>query len=300
MIMGPKCAPDTAKLIKIVEVASQINHILKKRRGEVLCGMGMKALDEEEAASVKVLTYGIKEHEIKNMIRSTPGHTPTSLSSIPASSTSEDEIIELAIKDLQKSGEILRTEDGWLATSSFGLAEIGLKCRLKLGVFKLIKKFKLLIISLCLGAFGWIYLRITISRIGQEKEKVRELVELALNKLRDESWIHHTNPSLSPNPPTLASAQLRDLILSYDHSPLNRQKLWKKVEKIVEGNSNVRTKVSEIRGESIKVWEWIGSYKGSFNLTQHHAPVSSSLNHNHPAFNSSPDTTLPSNSSPVV
>jgi hypothetical protein len=71
--------------------------------------------------------------------------------------------------------------------------------------------------------------------------------------------VHHTNPALSPDPPTLASAQLRDLILLYDHLPVNRQKLWKKVEKIVEGNSNEQTKVSEIRGKSIKVWEWIGT-----------------------------------------
>jgi hypothetical protein len=33
--------------------------------------------------------------------------------------------------------------------------------------------------------------------------------------------MHRTNPALSPDPPTLASAQLRNLILSYDHSPVN-------------------------------------------------------------------------------
>ncbi|EGG07885.1 uncharacterized protein MELLADRAFT_105344 [Melampsora larici-populina 98AG31] len=57
-----------------------------------------------------------------------------------------------------------------------------------------------------------------------------------------------------------------DSILSYGHSPIQRQKLWIKVEKIIEGNSNVRTKVTESRGESFKVWEWIGSYTGDLNL----------------------------------
>ncbi|KAA1085213.1 inner nuclear membrane protein enriched at telomere/subtelomere region [Puccinia graminis f. sp. tritici] len=288
MFMGPKCLPDTAKLVKIVETANQLNQILKKQRGRVLCGMGMRASDEEEERLVKIKVYGLEEKEVQDQILS---HSDKSASP-SLTSSSDQEIFELAIKDLEKSGQILR-DQGWLATADFKQLEMGLKCRLKLGLFKTIKKFKLILLSLVLVLAGWIYIRLTISSIAEEKQKVRELVELALTKLRDESWIHHTNPALSPQPPTLASAQLRDLILSYDHSPVNRQKLWKKVEKIVEGNSNVRTKVSEIRGESIKVWEWIGSYKANLNLNNHlnggatvHASGGGNSSHQ---YNGSPD-----------
>ncbi|KNZ47272.1 hypothetical protein VP01_655g9 [Puccinia sorghi] len=240
MVMGPKCLPDTAK----------------KQRGRVLCGMGMRASDEEQEKAVKIQLYGLSEKEVKELMTSSKEDSDQK---DVASSWSEEEIVELAIKDLERTGQIVRGE-GFLATRDFKHMEMGLKCRLKLGLLKTLKKFKLILISVALLVSGWLYIRLTISRIGSEKQRVRELVEVALTKLRDESWLHHTNPSLSPGPPTLASAQLRDLILSYDHSPINRQKVWKKVEKIVEGNSNVRTKVSEIRGESIKVWEWIGAF----------------------------------------
>ncbi|WAR56292.1 hypothetical protein PtB15_7B138 [Puccinia triticina] len=295
MFKGPKCLPDTAKLVKIVETANQLNQILRKQRGKVLCGMGMRASDEEEEMSVKIKVYGLEEKEVKELILSSSGDK--SASSPGLTTSSDEEILELAIKDLEKSAQIVR-EDGWLATRDFKQLDMGLKCRLKLGLLKTLKKFKLILLSILLALAGWVYLKLEFSRIGQEKQKVRELVELALTKLRDESWIHHTNPALSPQPPTLASAQLRDLILSYDHSPVNRQKLWKKVEKIVEGNSNVRTKVSEIRGESIKVWEWIGSYKGNLNLNTHlpgsTGNPSGGGNSSH-QFNGSPDaSTTPS------
>jgi len=290
MVMGPKCLPDTAKLVKIVESANQLNQMLRKQRGRVLCGMGMRASDEEQEKAVKIKVYGLSEKEVNELMASSKEDSDQKN---VASSWSEEEIMELAIKDLERTGQIVRGE-GFLATRDFKHMEMGLKCRLKLGLLKTLKKFKLILISLALLVSGWLYIRLTISRIGEEKQKVRELVELALTKLRDESWLHHTNPALSPGPPTLASAQLRDLILSYDHSPVNRQKVWKKVEKIVEGNSNVRTKVSEIRGESIKVWEWIGNYKGSLGFS--HLAPSAAHTPSQP-FNGSPDTLPPTPSS---
>lgn len=36
------------------------------------------------------------------------------------------------------------------------------------------------------------------------------------------------------------------------------KKVWEKVQKIVESNGNVRSKQTDIRGEIMKVWEWIG------------------------------------------
>ncbi|PLW37160.1 hypothetical protein PCANC_05232 [Puccinia coronata f. sp. avenae] len=294
MLMGPKCLPDTAKLVKIVERANQLNHLLKKQRGKVLCSMGMRAADEQQSRAVKINVYGLSESHIKDVMISKSTHADEENQKVSSSSWSDEEIVELAIKDLERTGQVVRGE-GYLATRDFQQMEMGLQCRVKLGVLKTIQKFKLVLMSAALLLAGWLYIRLTFARLGQEKQKVRELVELALTKLRDESWVHHTNPALSPDPPTLASAQLRDLILSYDHSPVNRQKLWKKVEKIVEGNSNVRTKVSEIRGESIKVWEWIGNYKANLGLA-HLASTGAPGSGSQP-FNNSPDAHPPPPSS---
>ena len=54
--------------------------------------------------------------------------------------------------------------------------------------------------------------------------------------------------------------QLRDDILRNEFSASRRQKLWEKVQKKVEQNSNVRPMVRESRtGEVSRVWEWIGA-----------------------------------------
>ncbi|EGG13070.1 uncharacterized protein MELLADRAFT_86966 [Melampsora larici-populina 98AG31] len=252
MLMPPSCLPDTDKLIKIAESANAINQVLRTRRGEVVCGMGMGGVDiatEEKTKEIK--RFGITENELKQKVMNERGV--------------EEEIFKLALKDLIKFDEVISL-DGWLASKNFKSMEMGLKCRMKLGMYKLIKRFKLILLSLISMAIGWVYLKVKLVRISEEKEKVKELVEITLSKLREESWVHHTNPSLKPNA-FIASAHLRDSILSYEHSPIQRQKLWIKVEKIIEGNSNVRTKVTESRGESFKVWEWIGSYTGDLNLS---------------------------------
>jgi hypothetical protein len=55
-------------------------------------------------------------------------------------------------------------------------------------------------------------------------------------------------------------AQLRDDVLRDEFSASRRTKLWEKVQKKVESNSNVRPMVREGRtGDVGRVWEWIGA-----------------------------------------
>lgn len=58
--------------------------------------------------------------------------------------------------------------------------------------------------------------------------------------------------------PFLGVSQLRDGILRNDFSQSSREKLWRKVAAVVEGNSNVRATQAEIEGEWLRAWEWIG------------------------------------------
>jgi hypothetical protein len=55
-------------------------------------------------------------------------------------------------------------------------------------------------------------------------------------------------------------AQLRDDVLRDEFSASRRKKLWEKVQKKVEANSNVRPMVRESHtGDVGRVWEWIGA-----------------------------------------
>lgn len=55
---------------------------------------------------------------------------------------------------------------------------------------------------------------------------------------------------------------LRDDVLREEFSATRRGKLWEKVQKKVEGNSNVRPMVREGRhGDVSRVWEWVGAVR---------------------------------------
>jgi hypothetical protein len=55
-------------------------------------------------------------------------------------------------------------------------------------------------------------------------------------------------------------AQLRDDVLRDEFSASRRTKLWEKVQKKVETNSNVRSSVrADSNGDVGRVWQWIGA-----------------------------------------
>lgn len=57
--------------------------------------------------------------------------------------------------------------------------------------------------------------------------------------------------------PYIGSHQLRDLLLDSEMRFSEKNKIWKDVSKKVERNSNIRSRVIEVFGEVMKVWEWI-------------------------------------------
>jgi hypothetical protein len=91
-----------------------------------------------------------------------------------------------------------------------------------------------------------------------ENKRVAELVQIALDTLRNQELAHHTDPVTAPQP-YLSSLQLRDLILQDEHSISTRRRLWDQVERVVEGNANVRANLQEVYGgDELRVWRWIG------------------------------------------
>ncbi|KAG6878742.1 hypothetical protein C0993_011557 [Termitomyces sp. T159_Od127] len=96
-----------------------------------------------------------------------------------------------------------------------------------------------------------------------ENKRVTDLVQIALDTLRNQEFSHHTDPVTTPQP-YLSSLQLRDLILQDEHSVTLRSRLWDQVERIVEGNANVRANFQETQGgDEMRVWRWVGSSRGT-------------------------------------
>jgi hypothetical protein len=92
---------------------------------------------------------------------------------------------------------------------------------------------------------------------------VADLVQVALDTLRNQELLHHTDPVTNPHI-YLSSIHLRDLVLQDEHSIPVRRRLWDKVERIVEGNTNVRASVEELAGgDEGRVWRWVGGVKSA-------------------------------------
>lgn len=92
-----------------------------------------------------------------------------------------------------------------------------------------------------------------------EDRRIAELVQIALDTLRNQEMAHHTDPVNAPQP-YLSSLQLRDLILQDEHAIPTRRRLWERVERVVEGNANVRANLEELQGgDEARVWRWVGS-----------------------------------------
>ncbi|KAJ2343846.1 inner nuclear membrane protein enriched at telomere/subtelomere region, partial [Coemansia erecta] len=97
------------------------------------------------------------------------------------------------------------------------------------------------------------------------------LVGSALERLQRQARRHYMDPALSPSP-AIPSLQLRDLLLLASGTPPGsttdvtqayfdpraRSSVWERVRRVVERNANVRCRTTAVRGEPMRVWEWIG------------------------------------------
>lgn len=103
------------------------------------------------------------------------------------------------------------------------------------------------------------YLRARYRQHLVDSAQVPALVDLVLERLAnqkelgaedlDDAWLFLPN--------------LRDDVLRSVHKVAERERIWQRVKKVVELNSNVRTGQREGRsGEVGRAWEWIGPIKG--------------------------------------
>lgn len=110
---------------------------------------------------------------------------------------------------------------------------------------------------LALGAIAAGRSKVTARAV--ENRRVRALVKDALETLQAKEAAHYIDPIQTPSP-SIASLQLRDLVMQDEHSIPVRARVWEQVERVVEGNANVRTNMEVLNdGDEGRVWKWIGS-----------------------------------------
>jgi hypothetical protein len=89
--------------------------------------------------------------------------------------------------------------------------------------------------------------------------KAMQLASDVFDSLANHAALSHQEPGSYPDH-GISMTQLRDYVLRNEFSSTRRKKLWERVQKKVEHNSNVRAAVRENQnsGDVARMWEWTG------------------------------------------
>jgi hypothetical protein len=112
----------------------------------------------------------------------------------------------------------------------------------------------MMVIVIASGSYG----KYSFDQNRAMEERAKQLTSDVFVQLANHAALSIQEPNAYPDP-GLSMAQLRDDILRMEFSGTRRQKLWDRVKKKVEFNSNVRAAVRQApNGDISRMWEWTG------------------------------------------
>ncbi|ORY20212.1 Man1-Src1p-C-terminal domain-domain-containing protein [Naematelia encephala] len=242
----PSCRPDTAKKRLIGGLAKEMESLLAKGRGQVVCA----GLGKEDGRKGPGERFGMSETTLRQSYeqRRDP----------KISKEQFDEIFDAALNDLVEHDDVVESIDthgvSYYAASR---TDLTLGCRAKLEAVDMLEKWKSQLSATALVCALIAYLHSTIKHRKAEKYKAEELVQVVLKRLQDQETLHYADPVTTPHP-FVPPAQLRDVVLPHSGSTNSKTRLWQRVVDLVEANANVATREQEVHGEVWKTWQWQG------------------------------------------
>ncbi|KAI1795952.1 Man1-Src1p-C-terminal domain-containing protein [Ganoderma leucocontextum] len=246
----PRCVEDPRRKRHIGALGNAIESILANERGRRICeGLNVGLPEGDEATESQ--RWGLELEKLREHIKKTT--RPSMLDAL-------DDTFNEAVRQLLQWGGVFMGED---ATGKRFLAHktavMSWQCAVRVKVRELWNEWRLSIIGAVLSILVVMLVRRRQAQRAVEGEQVATLVTVALDCLRNQELAHHTDP-VTVTRPYLSSLQLRDLVLQDIHDVSKRKRLWSRVERVVEGNANVRTNLQEVDGgDEQRVWEWVGS-----------------------------------------
>lgn len=274
---APRCYPDTQKLVLASELAQAISHMLAEFKGEIVCGTQkthatVRALPKKVVLENGNLAYAIAEQAVKRSMSATRDARVDEeyfeqiwYMALFELTDPRSNIVRIPISSSAHAGGEEQVETSYyLAAKEPALS---LSCRSRLALKGWVLRARLYFFLLLSAISGFLYLRYRLSATRAENAKVALLVSAALERLQEQAYQHAVDPVLHPDD-FVPLSHLRDHILSEEHNGKTRNRLWKKVAKVVEENSNVRTRQAQKKGEWLRVWQWVGveGYKGTPRL----------------------------------
>ncbi|KAG2111503.1 Man1-Src1p-C-terminal domain-containing protein [Suillus discolor] len=251
----PRCSEDPKRKRNIGALGKAIEGLLGQERGRRVC-IGEKQSGEivKDSEGGEAMKWGLEIEMLRDTMK---GKTA------PQLLANFDDTFNEAIQQLVQWGSVIFGEDNtghrYLAHKT---PQLTWNCQLTVKSRELWDKWRAFL-TLCLASIACLCALYSIKRSRAlrrtEAKRVAELVQIALDTLRNQELAHHTDPVTAPHP-YLSSLQLRDLILQDEHSISSRRRVWDQVERVVEGNANVRANLEEVQGgDELRVWRWVGS-----------------------------------------
>ncbi|KAG7824456.1 hypothetical protein KL909_002454 [Ogataea angusta] len=226
------CVLDSVKVKKIDKMVKVATDLLNRRNAEYKCGRGE---DHEVGMTIPHLqNYIIETFDLKD--------------------DDFDYLWEKTFAILKQRPELV-TGENFIRSNS--LSKLSIKCRLIRMFMDVFVRLKWHLLALVLFATLIKYVSVKFTQYRNKRILVNDLTTKTIEKLRKQAELYRLGQSPQPY---IGKIQLRDYyLIDASLSAKQKTKVWNEVSKHVETNSNVKTYMTEVRGEMFKVWEWIAT-----------------------------------------
>ncbi|EXJ64047.1 hypothetical protein A1O7_00382 [Cladophialophora yegresii CBS 114405] len=258
--LPPTCEPDSEKQRRIKAVADRAIEELRERRASYECGEEVTTPSDPVARETQAVKAVAKS--TKSQLEVTEEDLKQTVSKMKRRGMTDEEFEDLwrgALGDILGRDEVQVTQDrsGRQLLSSSSLARLPFTCAIRRSVLRAIAENRIPIAILILLVSGLAYGRSQIITYKQNTARIPGLVATTLDRLATQAALNQEGRASEP---FISIGQLRDDVLRSVFSASERERVWRSVRRIVEGNSNVRAGNREggKTGEVSRVWEWIG------------------------------------------
>lgn len=264
--IAPVCQPDTQTRKRVQALTRRTVLVLRDRNAEAECSAnGVAEIEEEELRKV---LYGMKSASLGDdefnelwtaAVEDLSNEEEVVLRQVEIKVDHEREI-QHKITSSDSSGHALPVDRTPLVKRFFrstSLANISVTCAIKRSVIVRINHHWGKLLTTIIGGITYLIGRRWFVSREERRQRAVRLASIAIARLKRQRQLAHDDDrgrtSLSVPVP-----QLRDEVQSEVTSLDMRKRVWKDVELLVETNANVRARQSEVEGEIMRVWEWVG------------------------------------------
>ncbi|KAJ5595906.1 hypothetical protein N7450_002364 [Penicillium hetheringtonii] len=245
--LPPTCEADSEKARRVKAVAEKAVEELRDRRAKWECG---QLQEDGKEASPEIAEPELKEEVARKRRKG-------------LSDLEFDDLWKGAIGEIIEKDEVIsKTEQpsAVLVLTSTSTARLPFTCATRRYVRLALLAYRLPLSLLALTFVALAYARARVLARRKDIARVPELVATSLDRLATQAALYARGGAVEPYIPI---GQMRDDVLRSELHGKRREELWRRVQRIVEGNANVRAAVREGRsGDVARSWEWIGGIGG--------------------------------------